>query len=98
IVFVADSAPERLRANAESMRNLRENLAEHGVDMATLPIVLQINKRDLPGALPVDVIRSVVDPQRKLPVIEAEAINGKGVFESLKLASKLVLDRLSKTG
>ena len=27
IVFVADSAPNRLRANAESMRNLRENLA-----------------------------------------------------------------------
>ncbi len=97
IVFVADSAPERLRANAESMRNLRENLAEHGIDVNTIPIVLQINKRDLPNAMPVEVIRSVVDPEKKMPVIEAEAINGKGVFESLKLASKLVLDRLAKT-
>lgn len=96
LIFVADSAPERLRANAESMRNLRENLAEHGVDIHTLPIVLQINKRDLPNALPVEVIRSVVDPEKKWPVIEAEAINGKGVFEALKLASKLVLERLAK--
>lgn len=98
IVFVADSAPERLRANAESMRNLRENLEEHGIDINSIPIVLQINKRDLPNALPVDIIRSVVDPQKRMPVIEAEAISGKGVFETLKLASKMVLDRLAKTG
>jgi hypothetical protein len=45
IVFVADSAPNRLRANAESMRNLRENLAEYGIKLEDIPIVLQANKR-----------------------------------------------------
>ncbi|MFC6591728.1 ATP/GTP-binding protein [Deinococcus lacus] len=96
IVFVADSAPERLRANAESMRNLRENLQEHGIDISELPIVIQINKRDLPGALPVDVIRAVIDPKREMQVIEGVASEGKGVFEALKMVSSLVLARLAK--
>lgn len=96
IIFVADSAPNRLRANAESMRNLRENMAEHGLNVKDTPLILQINKRDLPDALPAEMIRAVVDPRKELPVIEAVADQGKGVFETLKVASKLVLDRLSQ--
>ncbi|THF88944.1 gliding-motility protein MglA [Deinococcus sp. KSM4-11] len=96
IVFVADSAPDRLRANAESMRNLRENLAEHGIDVKEVPIVLQINKRDLPNALPADMIRSVIDPGKELLMFEAMSDKGAGVFETLKTVSRLVLERLSK--
>ena len=94
IIFVADSNPARLRANAESMRNLRENLAEKGVDISEIPIVLQINKRDLPDALPTDMIRRVLDPQGKLPFREATADKAIGVFETLRLASRLVLQSL----
>ncbi|GGR48492.1 gliding motility protein [Deinococcus seoulensis] len=96
IVFVADSAPNRLRANAESMRNLRENLAEHGIDVKEVPIVLQINKRDLPDALPTSMIRSVIDPQGELQLFEAMSDKGVGVFETLKTVSRLVLERLSQ--
>lgn len=96
IVFVADSAPNRLRANAESMRNLRENLAEHGIDVREVPIVLQVNKRDLPDALPTDMIRSVIDPAKELQIFEAVSDKGLGVFETLKTVSRLVLERLSK--
>lgn len=96
IVFVADSAPNRLRANAESMRNLRENLAEHGIDVREVPIVLQINKRDLPEALPTDMIRAVIDPTKKLQIYEASAAQGIGVFETLKAVSRLVLEKLSR--
>lgn len=96
IVFVADSAPNRLRANAESMRNLRENLAEQGIDIKEVPLVLQINKRDIDGALPVEMIRAVIDPQKELLWQEAVAEKGRGVFETLKLVSRLVLERLSK--
>jgi mutual gliding-motility protein MglA len=96
IVFVADSAPNRLRANAESMRNLRENLVEHGLDIKTIPMILQINKRDLEGALPVEMIRAVIDPKGELNITEASAHEGKGVFETLKAVSKLVLERLSQ--
>jgi signal recognition particle receptor subunit beta len=96
IVFVADSAPNRLRANAESMRNLRENLAEHGIDVRDVPIVLQVNKRDLPDALPTNMIRSVIDPRQELQLFEATAHLGGGVFETLKTVSRLVLERLSQ--
>ena len=96
IIFVADSAPGRLRANAESMRNLRENLDEHGIDINDVPIVIQINKRDLPDALPADMIRAVIDPQRRYPTYEAVASKGTGVFETLKATSRLVLEKLSR--
>ncbi|ADV68620.1 GTP-binding protein [Deinococcus maricopensis] len=96
IVFVADSAPNRLRANAESMRNLRENLIEHGIDVREVPMILQVNKRDLPDALPIEMIRAVVDPKQELMMFEAVADQGKGVFEALKAVSKMVLDRLSQ--
>ena len=96
IIFVADSAPNRLRANAESMRNLRENLAEHGIDISEVPIVIQINKRDLPDALPTEMIRAVIDPHKRYPIHEAVASGGSGVFETLKVASRLVLEKLSK--
>lgn len=97
IVFVADSAPNRLRANAESMRNLRENLAEHGINVRDVPIVLQVNKRDLPDALPTSMIRAVIDPRNELQLFEAMSDKGVGVFETLKTVSRLVLERLSQT-
>ncbi|HEX2863545.1 MAG TPA: ADP-ribosylation factor-like protein, partial [Deinococcales bacterium] len=79
IIFVADSAPNRLRANAESMRNLRENLAEYSLKLENLPMVLQYNKRDLPDALPLDMLRMVIDPRAEYPSFEACAEAGKGV-------------------
>ncbi len=47
VVFVADSQDQRMEANIESIRNLEQNLAEHGFDLATIPYALQFNKRDL---------------------------------------------------
>src|SRR5512141_389245 len=51
VVFVGDSQPERMDANVASMQNLYENLAEYGYDPATLPLVIQYNKRDLAGCV-----------------------------------------------
>ena len=96
IVFVADSASNRLRANAESMRNLRENLSEYGLSLESIPMVIQINKRDLPDALPVDMIRAVIDPEGGFPIFEAVATEGKGVFEPLKDVSRRVLSKLAE--
>ena len=52
VVFVADSQEERLDANLETLENLREHLKEHKLDFNTIPYVLQLNKRDLPGFFP----------------------------------------------
>src|SRR5690625_1800874 len=81
IVFVADSAPNRLRANAESLRNLRENLEEHNLKLADIPYVIQINKRDLPDAVPADMVRMVLDPGGSVPVFEAVASRFEGVLD-----------------
>ena len=96
VVFVADSAPNRLRANAESLRNLRENLAEYDLSLGELPYVIQVNKRDLADALPVDMIHTVLDPGARVPVFEAVAQEFQGVVEPLKAVSKLVLEKLAQ--
>src|SRR3990167_4023096 len=95
VVFVADSQEERLDANLESIENLEENLKEHSYDFLKIPYVLQINKRDLPNALPVEVLKKELCRKNE-PVVEAVAYKGVGVFETLKEVSRLVLGVLSK--
>ena len=95
VVFVADSQEERLDANMESIENLEDNLKEHGYDFLKIPYVLQINKRDLPNALPVEVLKKELCRKNE-PVVEAVAYKGVGVFETLKEVSRLVLGVLSK--
>src|SRR5437868_4281292 len=75
IVFVADSQKAMLDANLESFKNLRENLAEIGLSVDELPVVVQINKRDLPNILDVDAILTALDAERRLDHVEAVAFN-----------------------
>ena len=96
IVFVADSQKAMLEANVESFKNLRENLAEIGLDVDEVPVVVQINKRDLPNILDVDAILNALDAERRHDHVEAVAFNGQGVFETLKLISKLTLRTLRR--
>lgn len=95
IIFVADSQEERLDANIESLENLRENLTEQGYDLDKLPYVIQYNKRDLPGALPIEVLRKHLNPTN-VQDFEACAATGDGVFETLKAVAKLILVDLKK--
>lgn len=95
VVFVADSQEERMDANLETLDNLQENLKEHGLDFATIPYVLSLNKRDLPNALPIEELKKNLQMKGE-PVIEMVAINGTGVFETLREVAKLVLAELKK--
>ena len=95
VIFVADSQEERMESNIESIRNLEENLKQHGLDLNTLPYALQFNKRDLPNALPVDELYRVLNYKRE-PTFEAVAPNGKGVFDTLKSVAKQILVELRK--
>ncbi|NOQ41991.1 MAG: gliding-motility protein MglA [Desulfuromusa sp.] len=97
VVFVADSQEERFDANIESLENLKDNLEEQGFDIDKIPFVLQYNKRDLPNISPVEELSNLLNP-RKLPEIEACAMTGEGVFETLKAVAKLVLSNLNKGG
>jgi signal recognition particle receptor subunit beta len=94
IVFVADSQKERAEANIEAMHNLYENLESYGYDLATIPFVIQYNKRDLPNILEVDTLRAQLNPSG-VPDHEGVATEGSGVFETLTSVSKLVVNALS---
>jgi signal recognition particle receptor subunit beta len=94
VVFVADSQPAREAENLESFRNLQDNLLEQGVDPRTLPICLQLNKRDLPDALPRERLERALN-YRGLPCFEASAASGTGVFETLRGLSEQVLSQLA---
>ena len=99
VVFVADSQLRQLDENLESLQNLHANILEHGVDIRTLPMVLQFNKQDLPSEL------ILTPPElddalnfRGLPTFAADALHGPGVFETLKGIAADVLRRLSEGG
>jgi hypothetical protein len=95
VVFVADSQQERMEANIESIRNLEDNLHDHGFDLRTIPYVLQFNKRDLPNVLPVEELYRVLNYKRE-PTFEGVATTGVGVFDTLKSVAKQILIELRK--
>jgi signal recognition particle receptor subunit beta len=96
LVFVADSQRPMREANLESFESLRANLEELSVDVNELPVVLQYNKRDLKNLLAVEELNSDLNPDGAFAFHESEAINGVGVFETLKEITKLTLKKLRK--
>jgi len=95
IVFVADSQRERFEANIESLSDMLENLREYNIDFECIPYVLQLNKRDLPNITPAnDLINAL--RKKEEPVIEAMALKGEGVVETLKAISKLIMIDVKK--
>jgi mutual gliding-motility protein MglA len=96
VVFVADSQEDRFDANLESLSNLTDNLQEQGFDILKIPYVLQLNKRDLPGAMPAEELTKVL-MIKKEPVIEAVAPQGIGVLTTLKAVARQVLVELRKS-
>ncbi|MFM8781951.1 MAG: GTP-binding protein [Gemmatimonadota bacterium] len=96
IVFVADSAADRLEANVESLRNLEENLRSYGYDPQAIPLVLQYNKRDLLDALATETLDAALRNgwAAGAPTHEAVARDGTGVFETLQDVSARVIASL----
>ena len=97
VVFVADSSASMVQENLESLRNLEENLNEYGKSLATLPHVIQFNKRDLPDALPLEELNRLLNPYGA-PCFEAVASSGHGVFPTLKALAARVLEAIHATG
>jgi len=90
IVFVADSQVPLLDANLDSFEGLRRNFQDQKLDMNTVPLVFQYNKRDLDNLIPVETLNNLLNP-RRVPFFEASAINGRGVIETLKEIVKLTV-------
>jgi len=95
VVFVADSQEPMLDANIESLENLQENLSEQKLNLRKLPWVIQYNKRDLPGILPVSVLNRHLNFM-DVPFYESIALTGEGVMDTLLGISSLTLRHLKK--
>lgn len=93
IVFVADSQASMAESNKESYANLLDNMKENQIGFAQTPILIQYNKRDLPGVPPIKKLQEMLGFEA-LPWVEASALEGTGVMETFKAISKLTARHL----
>ncbi|MGO9566583.1 MAG: GTP-binding protein [Desulfomonilaceae bacterium] len=97
VVFVADSMEVQQASNRESLQNLRENLADDMLDLDELPLVLQFNKRDLEGSVIPVLSKETMEEdlnsmlKNPAPVMMASALQGAGVFDTLREVSKITI-------
>jgi len=95
VIYVADSGEDRMRDNLFTLIDLVKNLRENKHKVEEFPIIMQYNKRDVEGALPVEYLRKTLN-RFNAPDFEGVAIQGVGVFESLRTAIDLVVRRVRK--
>lgn len=92
VVFVADSQESRIDDNLESFGMLQSSLAGFGIDWRGFPLVFQYNKRDLPNPLPLGTLEGQLD-LNGIPIFEAVATEGRGVMETIRMASRQVIEK-----
>lgn len=97
VVFVADSAPQRLEENKTAMGQLVEYLKGYDQSLGTIPAVLQFNKCDLPDALAVAELERQLNPSR-LVSFKTSSHTGEGVLQGLMALVKTVLAGLRAKG
>lgn len=93
VVFVADSQTDMREQNIESFMNMKENLVSNNIDPEEIPVILQYNKRDLPNILSVQELNKDLNG-KGYQIIESAAVNGRGVEETFRLVTKILLKEM----
>ncbi|MGZ4962608.1 MAG: GTP-binding protein [Limisphaerales bacterium] len=94
IIFVADSQYDKMAENVESFQNLQDNLKSLKMNFGDIPYVLQYNKRDLPNVAPVEYMEYLLNNREvQVPAFEAVASRCEGVFESLNMITRMLLNK-----
>jgi mutual gliding-motility protein MglA len=100
IVFVADSLEVRREKNMLSLKDLEGNLKDYGLSIFKIPLVMQFNKRDLAERgiplMPVEKMEQELNRQLKAPSLQASALKGDGVGDTLKECLVLTLKSLQR--
>jgi signal recognition particle receptor subunit beta len=92
VVFVADSQTSQQDNNAMSFGNLEENLDKVGLDIETLPMAIQFNKRDMSDTVPEQDLQERWAGTPWAPLQMASALRGEGVLETFRtLLNRLYL-------
>jgi signal transduction histidine kinase/signal recognition particle receptor subunit beta len=95
VIFVADSSPQAFEDNLRSLATLGENLVANGLDPERTPLLLQYNKRDVPGAVAVERLREALN-RRGAPEALTTATSGEGVFEAFSSICSAVTTALAR--
>ncbi len=95
VAFVADSRVSETRSNNESFANLKQNLHGNGLSLEDVALVIQFNKRDLPG-IRSDGEIARISAKGKEPVYRATAIEGSGVADTFLGLSSLSWQKLER--
>jgi len=90
VVMVYDTQIDRVEDNLESLNDLRENLVIYGKQYEKFPWIIQYNKRDLPNIEAIENLQKTLNPLN-VPYLEAVAVQGNGVFDTLKVIINLVV-------
>ena len=93
VVFVANSATDRLQENVASLREMNDYLVANNLDPATIPLVFQHNKQDLPEVLSSEELQKTL-AFREAPSFPAVAVRGEGVLETLGAVLEQTMDNL----
>jgi len=93
IIFVANSSRDQRENNIQSFNNMIQNLKEYNLNLNNIPIILQYNKRDLDNILTFEELENDLN-QNGYPSFEAVAVQGQGVFATLKSISNSILANL----
>src|SRR6478672_5097289 len=93
VAFIADSQEDQAKNNAESFRNLQENLSQNNLDPADFPVVVQYNKRDLPNIKTPDEIKKAW-ADSGTPIYLGTAMQGEGVVETFVRLVELTFQNL----
>jgi mutual gliding-motility protein MglA len=94
VIFVADSQPAQQDNNANAFDNLADSLQKLGMDIERLPLVVQFNKRDVPGAVDEGELQARWANTPWAPLSMASALNGVGVVESFRQLLERLYPRL----
>jgi len=92
VVFVADTRREQVGALPGYLQGLARILSR--AEGPPVGLVLQANKRDLPGAVPVSDLRQLLGGAGlRVGIVESVATDGAGIRQAFVFAVRLALDR-----
>lgn len=95
VVFVADSQRSQGQLNNQFWHGMRQYLVQCGIDPDRIPMIIQFNKRDLPGVRS-DEELDVVASRGREPIYKAVAVHGEGVLETLHAILQMMLADLNE--
>src|SRR5689334_11367621 len=93
VVFVCDASPSQIPDTMRAFARLRGTLKQR---KKAIPLVVQVNKQDVPGALDPEQMAKRLKLAEGTSVLPASASTGVGVKETLAVATRHALQLLGR--